>query len=166
MLKRVRAGLARVEAVMAALAGLSLVLMMLSISADAAGRYLFDRPVEGAYEMTGLYFMVMAVYLMLSANHAGNHHVRLDAAAGWLRRRLGRFYDRLLALIGLLAFLPLGWAVLDEGVERLIAQEVTFGPIAFPVYLSYVWVPLGVMPLILRLVLDLVQPEAPQDDGA
>lgn len=150
---------------MAVLAGISLVLMMLAISADAAGRYLFDSPVQGAYELTGLYLMVMAVFLLLSANQAGGHHVRLDAAAGWLRRKLGPAYDRILALIALAAFAPLGWTVTEEGVERLLAQDVTFGPIAFPLYLSYIWVPIGVLALLFRLTLDVVQPEAPEDAG-
>jgi TRAP-type C4-dicarboxylate transport system permease small subunit len=157
-LRRVRAILDLVDRGLTGLAAMALCAMMLSISADAAGRYLFERPFQGNYELTGLYLMVMVVYLLLSANQRDGQHVRLDFLADRLKRRLGPHHDRLVSLVSLAAIAPLAWFSGVEAAHKIAALETAFGPIPFPLYLSYVWLPLGAGLLSLRLLLDLLRP--------
>lgn len=150
--------LERAEWLFSRLAALALFLMMLSISADAIGRYLFDSPFQGNYEITGLYLMVIVTFLMLSPNHRDGSHVRIDFLAGYFERRWGGRYRRLVAALALVAFLPFTAYATIEGGEKILALETSLGAINYPLYLSYVWLPVGAAVLVLRLALDVVRP--------
>src|SRR6266852_2278577 len=51
--------------------------MMLLTSADALSRYLLNRPIVGAYEITEKYLMVAAIYLGLSYAYRGGVFIRV-----------------------------------------------------------------------------------------
>ena len=51
------------ELVMVYVSSLSTFVLMLLTTADAGGRYLFNRPITGAYEITSNYLMIAAVFL-------------------------------------------------------------------------------------------------------
>lgn len=142
-----------------AIATLALIAMMLSISADALGRYLFNSPFRGNFELTSLYFMVILVFATLSHNYAKGVHVRLDIISGYLSRRFGKGYTRLVALICLPVFGYFAWHAGVEALDKIIDRDTRMGAIPFPLYLSYVWVALGSMTLSLRFAMDLIAPE-------
>ena len=144
-----------------ALATVGLILMMLSISADALGRHLFNSPFRGNFELTSLYFMVILVFATLSGNYAQGVHVRLDIVSDKLAARFGRNYTRAIALICLPVFALFTWHVGHEAIAKFQHMETRMGAIPFPIYLSYVWVALGALTLTLRLVLDVIQPMDP-----
>lgn len=150
-----------VEQGLLAIATLGLVAMMVSISIDALGRYLFNSPFRGNFELTSLYFMVILVFATLSQNYAHGVHVRLDVVSGWLSRRFGKHYTRAIALICLPVFGYFAWHTGEEAIDKIIRRETRMGSIPFPVYLSYIWVALGASTLTLRFVLDLIAPLDP-----
>ena len=51
--------------------------MMCLTSADALSRYLFNRPILGAYELTEKYLMVAAIFLGLSYAYRGGMFIRV-----------------------------------------------------------------------------------------
>jgi TRAP-type C4-dicarboxylate transport system permease small subunit len=144
-----------------AVATLGLLAMMLSISADAMGRYVFNSPLRGNLELTSLYFMVILVFATLSQNYANNVHVRLDLISNRLGARLGKNYTRLVALICLPVFAWFAWVSGLEAIDKFVDRETRMGAIPFPIYLSYVWVALGAITLTLRFVMDIVAPRDP-----
>lgn len=154
-----------------AVATAGLLLMMLSISADALGRHLFNSPLRGNFELTSLYFMVILVFATLSANYAQGVHVRLDVVSEHLKRRFGKNYTRAIALICLPVFALFAWYVCIEAIAKFQHMETRMGAIPFPIYLSYVWVALGAITLTLRFLLDIVapleiDPDAAHNEGA
>lgn len=153
-----RKTLSTMEKGLMAIATLGLVAMMLSISADAIGRYAFNSPFRGNLELTSLYFMVILVFATLSQNYAMNVHVRLDIVSNLLKARMGRNYARMIALICLPVFAYFAWYAGHEALDKFIDRETRMGAIPFPIYLSYVWVALGAITLTLRFVLDIITP--------
>lgn len=139
------------------LAGASLVLMMVLISADAIGR-LFGTPVQGAYEFTSYYLMVIAAFTALSRSYTTGGQVRLELLEPYLERLPGRAAYRGAVALSLAAFAILFWFTAEEAAERIIARDTTFGVIQWPLYLSYVWLPVGVGLLCLRLMVELIAP--------
>lgn len=144
-----------------AIATLGLIGMMLSISFDALGRYLFNSPFRGNFELTSLYFMVILVFATLSHNYTQGVHVRLDIISGYLGQRFGKAYTRFVALICLPVFGYFAWHAGAEALDKIIDRETRMGAIPFPIYLSYVWVALGTLTLSLRFAMDLIAPEDP-----
>lgn len=158
-------GLSLFDRLFMMIAQAAMCIMMLSISADALGRYLFNRPLQGSFEFTTLYLMVIVTFLGLPATYARGGHIRLDVLRPWLARIPGNPVERLNALLAAAVFGFLAWHSGGEAVGKFIDRDTTFGVIQFPLYWSYVWVPLGCGLLALRLAVEIVYPPAEHEDA-
>lgn len=142
-------------------AQIAMALMMLSISADSLGRYLFNRPLTGSYEFTSLYLMVIITFLAIPATYASGGHIRLDILRERLARVPGRPFERINALLAVAVFGFLTWHAGGAAITKFIERDTSFGVIQFPLYWSYVWVPVGCGLLSVRLALEIVFPQSP-----
>ena len=79
--------------------------MMMAITAvDVAGRYLFNAPISGGFEIVQ-YLMAFVVFAALPLTTASNGHLSVSLVEGRLRggmKRLHKVYVLLLSLAGLL----------------------------------------------------------------
>ncbi len=141
----------------------SIVLMMLLISADAFGRYLFNKPLQGAYEITTLYLMVVLTYMGIAPTYSSGRHITLDVLGSWGKHRVLRVF-RLIVVLAAMSFLTVYAS--QEAYEKFRTGDTTFGLIQFPLYWSYVWVPVGCGLLVARIAADLFFPReaAPTHD--
>ena len=158
MQKRVRDIFGPIDTVLGAITNFTLFVMMLSITLDAAGRYLFNRPLTGNMEATSFYFLVILAFLGLPLAHKGNEHIRIEVFRKLMLRVPGRLVDRLHSLLSALAFGFFAWHSGRLAVEKFMDLETSLGAIQFPLYLSYVWVPIGTGYLTLRLVVEMFYP--------
>jgi TRAP-type C4-dicarboxylate transport system permease small subunit len=138
---------------------IAMVVMMLTISADSLGRYLFNRPLQGSYEFTSLYLMVVITFLAMPATYARGGHIRLGALRPVLARVPGNPFERINALLAALVFGFLAWHAGGEAIGKFVDRDTSFGAIQFPLYWSYVWVPAGCGLLSLRLAFEIVFPQ-------
>ncbi|WP_165978857.1 TRAP transporter small permease [Antarcticimicrobium luteum] len=136
----------------------SLMVMMLSISADALGRYVFNSPLQGSFEFNSLYLMVIVTFLGMPASYARGGMVRLDVLTGVLSRIPWQLSERFNTLTGAAVFGFVAWHSGLEAIDKFASRDTTFGVIQFPVYWSYVWVPLGCGLMALRLAYEIVFP--------
>ncbi|MEO3387919.1 TRAP transporter small permease [Mesorhizobium sp. CAU 1741] len=157
-------GLSFFDRLCMALAQLAIFVMMLSISADALGRYLFNRPLQGSFEFTTLYLMVILTFLGLPATYASGGHIRLDVLRPWIARIPGNPVERLNSLIAACVFGFLAWHSGLEAIAKFADGDTSFGVIQFPLYWSYVWVPVGCGLLTLRLAVEIVFPRVDHED--
>lgn len=162
MPRSIEATLSAVDRLFMLIAQVALVVMMLSISVDSLGRYLFSRPLQGSFEFTSLYLMVIVTFLAMPATYARGGHIRLDVARNLLARVPGNLSERLNALLAAAVFGFLAWHSGLEAIGKFAARDTSFGAIQFPLYWSYVWVPLGSAWLALRLALEIVFPRSPE----
>lgn len=149
--------LGRLERVGDAAAGLCLVVMMLTISTDALGRFM-GAPLQGAYEFSELYLMVLIAFLPLARSVATGGQVRMELLAPVLERIPGRLVHRATMLVALAAFLMLLSVTVPEAAGKFATRETSFGLVQWPLYLSYVWAPIGVALLCVRLAFEVVHP--------
>lgn len=147
--------LKRMEAFLHIVSCTAILAMMLLITLDTAGRYFLNRPIQGTYEITEMYLMVIVVFMALSYSFQTGDHVKIDI---WYRHfsvRTKAIVDlfSLILSAGLFAIIAYqGWLVTWEAWKQ---NEYTFGVIALPMYLSYLWVPLGSGAMTLRLAIDV-----------
>lgn len=135
-----------------AIAAVAVVLMMLSVSADTVGRYLFNRPITGNFEFISLYLMVILGFMAAARTYSIGGHIRLELLSPRLPRPVGKAVERLNALAAGAAFAVFTYSSSEEAIDKLVNLHTTFGVIQFPVYLSYAWMPLGAALLTLRLL--------------
>ena len=148
------------DRVFMAIAAFALLAMGISICADALGRYVFHSPLTGNYEFTSFYAMVMLAFMALPATYASGGHIRLEVFTSRLERLPWRLSERINVVFGIVAFGILTWATGHEAVDKFVTRETTLGSIQFPMYWSYVWVPLGAGWLTIRLIFELFVPQA------
>ncbi len=145
-----------IERALMVIACIAMATMMCAISADALGRYLFRHPIVGTYEVVSLYLMVIITFMAASGTYAAGSQVRMDILLAWLRRVTNGWIDRFNALIMAAGLGVLTYFTGQEALHKIAGLHTSFGVIQFPLYLSYVWVPLGCGVLTLRLILEMV----------
>ncbi len=65
------------ELVMLYVSTMSTFVLMLLTTADAGGRYLFNRPITGAYEITTNYLEIAAVFLAVCYGYREGAYIRV-----------------------------------------------------------------------------------------
>jgi TRAP-type C4-dicarboxylate transport system permease small subunit len=93
---------------MAIIAACVLAIMTLLTAADVSGRYFFNRPITGTWELIGL-FLVCAGTFGIAYCQIRKRHVRVTFLYERLPRRLRLISDGLAYLIGLTAFSLVCW---------------------------------------------------------
>ena len=136
-----------------ALAVLAVLAMMLSISADAFARYLFNAPIEGAFEFTELYLMIVVTFMAMPDTYSSGAQIRLDIATGALRRVPGRLPERLALAVAAAVMAVMFWYSLQTAAEKFAEAETSLGAVQFRLDWSYVWVPVGTGLVALRMAL-------------
>ncbi|WP_370302264.1 TRAP transporter small permease [Pseudooceanicola sp.] len=152
--------LGRFDSLFLLICKLAMVGMMLATSIDAIGRYLFNAPLQGGYEMTSLYFMVVLCFLGIAPTYAAGGHIRLDILRGPLSRLPYRLSERINIVLAGAVFAAITWYSGAEALHKIEARTTSFGAIAFPLYLSFVWVPLGSGAMTLRLMVEFIWPQS------
>ncbi len=129
-------------------------IMMLLTSADALSRYLLNRPIVGAYEITEKYLMVAAIFLGLSYAYRGGVFIRvtflvdrLPGPAKLLANYFAYLISLLFCLIVVVATAQQAWRGLKDDTT-LSALPILVGP-------AYCLVPLGFLALTVLMLIDL-----------
>src|SRR4030043_204481 len=78
-------------------------IMMLLTTADAAGRYLLNRPITGAYEITTNYLMVSAIFLAMTFAYRGGANIRVTFLVDRLPRMVKLIINHLGQIVSLLS---------------------------------------------------------------
>ena len=152
------------EKIFMATAMLSIFIMMLSISADAMSRYLLGSPITGQYEFTQYYLLVILVFMALPRTYILGGHIRLKLLDRFRSKIPFNLSERCNVLLGALAFGAVSYVSALEAIDKFANQDKLFGAIQFPIYWSYVWVPLGCSLITLRLIYELFIPTPYEND--
>ena len=146
--------LARAEQVIIYAGALATFAMMCLTSADAVSRYLFNRPIVGAYEITEKYLMVAAVFLGLSYAYRGGGFIRVTFLVDRLPPGAKAFADYLAHGISLAFCLILLVATTQQAI-RALDDDTTLSALPILVGPAYWFVPLGFLGLTVLVLRDL-----------
>lgn len=98
----------RLGKLLGGLAAIVLFAMMALTVVDVAGRYLFARPVPGAFELTQI-LLALLIFTGLPLVSARNGHVTISLADRWFGARAGKIRDRAVALLCALVAGVIAW---------------------------------------------------------
>lgn len=145
----------RLEIIFLRLSQVALVIMMLLTTADAISRYVFKQSIVGAYEMTELYLMVAAVFLSMSFVQKIDGHIRLDILFDRFPTRVQNGLNAVFYIVTAALFFFIGLKGFTMTVEAF--QYLAAGLINLPLWLSYIWIPIGSFLLVIRLLFTAVR---------
>jgi TRAP-type C4-dicarboxylate transport system permease small subunit len=133
-------------------------LMMLHVTVDVTGRYVFNRPIEGTTEVVAAYYMVMIAYLPWAWIAARDSHI----VAGLFRQIGSPRFDfwveisaKLLTILYLMAFVYQAWL---QALRQTHAGEVWLAGTSYlPVWPSRWLLPVSAALMLVHLVLRVLR---------
>jgi TRAP-type C4-dicarboxylate transport system permease small subunit len=123
-------------------------------TADVFGRYFFNRPISGTYEVTESYLMVSLVFLGLCTAYRGGGLIRVEFFISrmplWLRMSLNYFVQIFSILLEIFFLIAVVWQA-----YRSVLSGVVLGALRIPAWPPYIIVCIGVFSITLLTVTDL-----------
>ena len=144
-------GCERVLTLMAALATFS---MMLLTSADAGGRYLFNRPILAAYELTTSYLMVAVVFLAMPYAYRQSANIRVTFLVDRLGRTSRLVVDHAVQIVSILYCAALVYATFQQA-RHMLTTGTTFATLDLPLWPAHMIVCIGLFLTTLMMAIDL-----------
>jgi TRAP-type C4-dicarboxylate transport system permease small subunit len=144
----------RCELVLLYAAVLATFIMMVLTSADAMSRYLLNRPIVGAYEITEKYLMVAAIFLGLSYAYRGGVFIRVTFLVDRLPAPL-KLASQYFAHLVSLAFCLIIVVATAQQALRGLKDDTTLSALPILVGPAYCLIPLGFFALTVIMLADL-----------
>lgn len=121
---------------LAAIAALMITLLIAVTCVDVVGRYLFNRPFGGAYELTQI-LLAALVFVALPLTSADGGHVEVDLALHLLPRPVQRLLGRIAGAVAAMALAFFCWRLVIIGMDQLeegtrsASLAIPMAPLAF-----------------------------------
>ncbi len=128
--------------------------MMLLTTADAGGRYLFNRPILAAYELTTNYLMIAAVFLAMPYAYRQGANIRVTFLVSRLGRRTRLVVDHVVQLASVVYCALLVFATAQQA-RHVFATKTTFVTLDLPLWPAHLLVSIGLFLTTLMLLFDL-----------
>jgi TRAP-type C4-dicarboxylate transport system permease small subunit len=144
------------EWVLTLVAALATFAMMLLTTADAAGRYLLNRPILAAYELTTNYLMVAVVFLAMPYAYRQGANIRVTFLVNRLGRTARRVVNHAVQVVSIVYCAALVFAT-GQQARHVMGTGTTFATLDLPLWPAHVVVCLGLLVTSLMLLLDLGQ---------
>jgi len=151
----VRALLDGVEAVFTWTAVVVTAVVMLLTTADAMGRYLFTRPITGAFEITSDYLLVALVFLAAGYAYRTGSFVRVTILIDKVPPRPRLVGHHLAQILSMVVASGLVVAAGRQAWRTLAGNTMSTSLISYPLGPAHVVATLGLLLLALRLIADL-----------
>jgi TRAP-type C4-dicarboxylate transport system permease small subunit len=142
------------ERVLTLVAALATFTMMLLTTADALGRYLLNRPILAAYEITTNYLMVAVVFLALPYSYRQGASVRVTFLVERIGRRARLVIDHMVQVASILYCAALVFATFQQA-RHILATRTTFVTLELPLWPAHLVVSAGLFVVTLLMLIDL-----------
>jgi TRAP-type C4-dicarboxylate transport system permease small subunit len=136
------------ENVMTCLAVASTFIMMCLTRADALGRYVFNWPITGAYEITENYLMTMTIFLGLNYAYREGFPIRVTFLADRLSGQVKQVVKHLVQIIAILYSAILVVTTMKRTFQTLASGRIV-GNVHIPLWPAYLMVPVGMIAFVV-----------------
>ncbi|HEY7650641.1 MAG TPA: TRAP transporter small permease [Methylomirabilota bacterium] len=151
-----RRWLDRGERVLTLVAAAAAFAMMLLTTADAGGRYFFNRPILVALEVTTNYLMIAAIFLAVPYAYREGANVRVTFLVERLGRRSRLVIDHVVQIVSIVYCGALVVATFQQ-FRNMWATGTLFTTVELPIWPGHLLVALGLFLVTLMMLRDLAE---------
>jgi TRAP-type C4-dicarboxylate transport system permease small subunit len=137
-------------------AAIGLGAIMAIVASDVALRYGVGRPWPWAYDVVSIYLTVAVFYLALAKTLRERGHVNVDLARAHMGLRTKHAFDLLTCILAIVLFSILTAITLKLTWSQYEGADVISSYMDWPTWLATVFVPVGTILTILRLIVSAV----------
>ena len=152
--KKVENGIRYAEYVFTGISGLCLAAMMFLGTADVIGRYAFNSPVQGTYEISQV-LMAGVILLGWAYTMKTGGHVRVELLISRLPSRPRAIIDFVMMLLSLAIFIMITWRSTLLALQYMEEHRV-LQTLNIPVYPFFFLVPVGAFFLCLEIIIQMI----------
>lgn len=131
--------------------------MMVIITFDAMGRYIFNSPITGAYELVEKFIMPAVVFLALNYSYKDNQQISIEVLYDKSKGIIRLLLDVIKLLVMILIMAIITYQGMHLTIEAFIDKRMDFGSLPIHLYWAYIWIPIGAGIMTIRLIVDLVK---------
>jgi TRAP-type C4-dicarboxylate transport system permease small subunit len=135
--------------------GFVVLLLMVYTVVDVTGRYLANRPVPAAYELT-IIFLVYITYFGVTLVQARKGHMRLEFIYEKTGFRGKIILDLISILFGLFIFGIITWQGWLYAIDSWQVKEVTMGAYTVPVFPGRIGLAIGATIFLIQYIIDFI----------
>ncbi len=148
-------------------AGIVLMLLMVLTTADVAGRYFFNKPITGVFDLTHFAVLIMVFFGLAYCGIKGGH-VAIELLYEKLPHPVAHVLDKFINLVGAVLFLVIAWRTVIQSIDVKDFGEAS-QLLLIPYYPFYYLVAFGCVVfagvMIIRMFLPEERHAAAQEDG-
>lgn len=134
--------------------GICLFVLMAAVVSDSSGRYFFNSPISGVYEISEIYLMIAIVFLGLAYTQRNKAHVRVGLVLELLPSRVRVALDVFYYLAAAVVFACITYVSAHNGWNNIVNQRWTTGVVQIPTGPSWLIVSAGSGVFTVRLAFD------------
>ena len=129
-------------------------IMMVLTTADAVGRYVFNRPILVAYELTTNYLMVVAIFLAMPFAYRQGANIRVTFLVDRLPRGARLVIDHVVQLVSVAYGVALVAATFQQA-QHIRDTGTMFTTVELPLWPGYAAVTLGLVVTVVFMLIDV-----------
>ncbi|WP_319530186.1 TRAP transporter small permease [uncultured Cohaesibacter sp.] len=131
-------------AVYGAVGAAAIFLMMMHITADVIGKFVFNRPLPGTIPIVSQFYMVIAAFLPLAMVEKLTGHISVEVLYATFPKSVRGILTVLATALGVVVFAALTWATWGEAVKKFNIGAFSYEQgVKIPVWPSYFILPAG-----------------------
>jgi TRAP-type C4-dicarboxylate transport system permease small subunit len=146
-----------IENIFTFLAMASAFIMVCLTAVDALGRYFFNQPLSGAYEITEKYLMIFSVYFALAYAYRQGANIRITFLFSRLPSQAKRVINYFVQIFSILFIVFLFASATRMNLGRLNDVVDLTKKLSLPIWPSYLIISIGLLFMGLLVFLDLRQ---------
>ena len=135
------------------ISGYLLFFMMLLITVDVTGRYVFSSPIPGTLEFTE-FLIVFVVFFSMAYVQLTKRHICVELVTQRLPRRTADGLAVVVYLIAALFFVLMCWQSWHSGLSAWEYREASDGLVQIPVYPPKLAIPFGAALIAIQMLRD------------
>lgn len=147
----------KIDSAVSFLSNLSIITMLILISADTLGRYVFNSPITGTYEIVTMYLFAGVVFFGLSNGLKEKSHISVSVVVDMLPCKIRKVVSAITNIIMLAFFAALFYVSWLMTYEALVIREYYYGAVSFPLFPAYAILPIGCLLMIGRVLINMFQ---------
>jgi TRAP-type C4-dicarboxylate transport system permease small subunit len=132
----------------------ALFVMMCLSTADVVGRYLFNKPILGVFEITE-FLMLIIIFSYLALAQSSKSHISVDILVPHLPKKIQLIIERFNHLLCLLLMVLITWMGVEKAMELKNAGEAST-LLKIPNYPFAYFLVFGCLVLCLEFIADLI----------
>jgi len=118
-----------------------LAMMMLLVTFDVLGRWLFNTPIKGTVDFTEV-GLSMVVFLSLAYTHVLKEHISVDFLVETLPQKVQWIFDLVINVLIAGLMLLVAWSIFGNA-QRLQSSNTITGDLGMPIYLFAILAAIG-----------------------